>query len=195
MITRPPIVVGIVLLSISSEASAHPVFGITGFAGGLLHPLVVPAHVMAAVALGILVGRQPSGRMLAMIYALALVAGLGAIALAYVPTLAEQALLLLAAIGGMLVAWGRRLPLIVVAPLAVAAGLAIGLDSPPEAISIAEANLTLIGTALSGTTFLAVLALIVARLRHDWQRIGMQIAGSWIAASAIIVLALRLAAD
>ena len=31
-------------------------------------------------------------------------------------------------------------------------------------------------------------------LRRDWQRIGARIVGSWIAASAILVLALRVAA-
>jgi hypothetical protein len=34
---------------------------------------------------------------------------------------------------------------------------------------------------------------LTARSRRDWQRIGVRIAGSWIAASAILVLALRLA--
>jgi hypothetical protein len=35
------------------------------------------------------------------------------------------------------------------------------------------------------------LAWPVSRLRRHWQRIGIRIAGSWIAASAILVLALR----
>jgi hypothetical protein len=33
----------------------------------------------------------------------------------------------------------------------------------------------------------------VSRLRRDWQRIGLRIAGSWISASAVMVLALRFA--
>jgi urease accessory protein len=193
MIARAWILLGAVLLLMAGEASAHPVFGITGVRGGLLHPLVVPSHVMSAMALAILIGRQPLGQAMVAVYALGLVAGLCAIAAAYVPTLAGEALLLLAAIAGLLVAWGRPLPWVVVALLAAAAGLAIGLDSPPEAVSIAEANLTLIGTALSGTAFLAVLALLASRLRRDWQRIGLRIAGSWISASAVMVLALRFA--
>jgi urease accessory protein len=193
MIARAWILVGAVLLLMAGEASAHPVFGITGVRGGLLHPLVVPSHVVSAIALAILIGRQPLGQAMVAVYALGLVAGLCAIAAAYVPTLAEEVLLLLAAIAGLLVAWGRPLPRVIVALLAAAAGLTIGLDSPPEAVSIAEANLTLIGTALSGTAFLAVLALLASRLRRDWQRIGLRIAGSWISASAVMVLALRFA--
>jgi urease accessory protein len=193
MIARAWILVGAVLLSMADEAAAHPVFGITGVRGGLLHPLVVPSHVMAAIASAILIGRQPLGRAMVAVYALGLVAGLGAIAAAYVPALAEEALLVLAAVAGLLVAWGRPLPWPVLAVLTIATGLAHGLDSPPEAISVAEANLTLIGTALNGTAFLALVAWLASRLRYDWQRIGMRIVGSWISASAIMVLALRFA--
>ena len=40
-------------------ALAHPApFGVPGFFGGLLHPAFVPAHLMAALGLGILVGQQ-----------------------------------------------------------------------------------------------------------------------------------------
>jgi hypothetical protein len=40
---------------------------------------------------------------------------------------------------------------------------------------------------------IAAIAFISAALPAFWQRIGIRIAGSWIAASAILVLALRLA--
>jgi urease accessory protein len=40
---------------------------------------------------------------------------------------------------------------------------------------------------------LAVAAALTAYCRRDWQRIAVRVAGSWIAASAILVLALRLA--
>lgn len=193
MTARRWILAGIVLLSMAGEAAAHPVFGIGGVWGGLLHPLVVPSHVMAAIASAILIGRQPLGRAMVAVYALGLVAALDAIAAAYVPALAEEALLVLAATAGLLAAWSRPLPLGFVAVLAAATGLAVGLDSPPEAISIAEANLTLVATALSGIAFLAVMALLASRLRYDWQRIGMRIVGSWISASAIMVLAVRFA--
>ena len=59
-------------------------------------------------------------------------------------------------------------------------------------LRIREANLTLVGTAFGAVLLLLALLQGTARLRHHWQRIGARIAGSWIAAIAILVLALRL---
>jgi urease accessory protein len=50
----------------------------------------------------------------------------------------------------------------------------------------------LLGTALGAVLLLLVLLQGTLRLRQHWQRIGARIAGSWIAATAILVLALRL---
>jgi hypothetical protein len=73
----------------------------------------------------------------------------------------------------------------------VIAGLALGLDSPPQAISIADATTALIGTGLAACLALAIVVTVTSRLTRGWQRIGPRILGSWIAASAILVLALR----
>ena len=185
----------IAFLAMTDAAAAHPVYpGIGGFPGGLLHPLLVPTHLIALVALGLLIGLQPRwGWAVLAVYGTAIVAGLGAIALGTVPTLAEEALLTLAAVSGLLVALARPLPGAVGGVLAAATGLALALDSPPDAIILREANLTLLGTALGASTMLAAVVQLASRLRRDWQRIGVRIAGSWIAASAILVLALRFA--
>jgi urease accessory protein len=183
-----------VLFATPETASAHAVFNVTGFSGGLLHALVVPSHVLAIVALALLIGQQGWGRGVMAAYVVAVLAGLGAIAAAIVPTLAEQALLLFAMTAGFLVALARPLPPALGALLATAIGLALALDSPPEAITLREANLALIGTALGAAIVLLALVQGTSRLRRDWQRIGARIVGSWIAASAILVLALRVAA-
>jgi len=187
-----------VLLAVPGTASAHAVFGVTGFFGGLLHALVVLSHVLAIMALALLIGQQGWGHgwrhgALAA-YVVAVFAGLGAIALAIVPTLAEQALLVFAMMAGLLAALARPLPPALGALLAAAVGLSLALDSPPEAITLREANLALVGTALGAAIVLLVLVQGTSRLRRDWQRIGARIVGSWIAASAILVLALRVAA-
>jgi urease accessory protein len=186
----------VVLLAPASEAQAHPVFqGLPGFYGGLLHPLFVPVHLMAIAALGLLVGQQAPrwGRGAPIVYVVGLVVGLRAIALAYVPVLTEEALLVLAAGAGLLLALARPLPQVMGLLLAAAAGLAVALDSPPDAVSIAEANITLLGTGFGATVLLLAAAEVSARLTLHWQRIAARILGSWIAASAILVLALRLA--
>jgi hypothetical protein len=80
--------------------------------------------------------------------------------------------------------------------LAAVAGMALGLDSPPEAISIAVATTMLIGTALGASLALALVvagASYVGAQKWAAPRIGMRVLGSWIAASALLVLALRFA--
>lgn len=182
----------VAFVATGAPASAHPVFGVTGFAGGLLHPLVVPAHLLAIVALALLIGQQSRGHGAVIVCAAAIVAGLGAIALAYVPTLAEQGVLAVAASAGLLVALGRPLPRPVGTLLAGAGGLALALDSPPEAISLRDAHLSLLGTAIGAMIALLALLQVTTRLARGWQRIGARIVGSWIAASAVLALALRL---
>ena len=159
---------------------------------GLLHPLVVPAHVAAIAALALLIGQQGWRRSVPVAFAVAVLIGLGAIAMAYVPRFTEETLLALTAITGLLVALARSLPQGLGVLLAAATGLSLALDSPPEALALMQANLTLFGTALGAVLLLLALLQATARLRQHWQRVGARIAGSWITASAILVLALRL---
>jgi hypothetical protein len=72
-------------------------------------------------------------------------------------------------------------------------GVALELDSVPQEISTQATLLTLAGTTITALSIPALLAVLTAYLRRDWQRLGVRVAGSWIAASAILVLALRLA--
>ena len=184
--------VAVAFVATAAPASAHPVFGVTGFAGGLLHALLVPAHLIAVVALALWIGQQGRGHGAVIAYAAAIIAGLGAIALAYVPTRAEEGVLAVAASAGLLVALARPLPRSLGVLLAGATGLALALDSPPETISLRDANLALLGTAIGAVIVLLALLQVTTRLTRAWQRIGARILGSWIAASAILVLALRL---
>jgi hydrogenase/urease accessory protein HupE len=167
----------------------------SSFLGGLLHPLAVPAHALALLALGLLIGQQGDRLMPQAAFVAGLVAGLIALALAVGATSAADVLLADAALTGLLVALGRPLPTFVSAPLAATAGIALGLDSPPEVISISAATVMLIGTGLGASLALAIVAAGASRLTRAWQRIGTRILGSWIAASAILVLALRYARE
>jgi urease accessory protein len=159
---------------------------------GLLHPLVVPAHVLAIVALALLIGQQGWRRSVPIAYGVAVLLGLGAIAMAYVPKFSEEAPRARAAHTGLLVALARPLTQGLGVLVAAAIGLSLALDSPPEVLSLKEANLTLFGTALGAALLLLALIQGTSRLRHHWQRIGARILGSWIAAIAILVLALLL---
>jgi hydrogenase/urease accessory protein HupE len=172
-----------------------PIEGLRGFYGGLLHPLLTPTHGLALLGLGLLIGQQPAGRrrLPLLLFALGLAASLVALALAVGETAAGDVLLMAVAISGALVAAAFRLPLLVVGPLAAVMGAAIGLDSPPDVVSIQEAVVMLIGTGLGGSIALALVIEGAARMARDWQQIGVRVLGSWTAASALLAIAVRFA--
>lgn len=166
----------------------------SAFAGGVLNPLTIPAHLLTLVGVGLLIGAQPGGRLItALCFAAGLAAGLAAIAHAVGSTPALDVLLILSAISGALVALAITPPHALTAIIAAIAGVALGLDSPPQAISLADATTALIGTWLSAVLAFVCVVVTAAHLTRDWPRIGLRIVGSWIAASAILVLALRFA--
>ena len=162
------------------------------FAEGALNPILLPDQALALVALGLFIGRQQQGRgVTLLVFAAAVAAGLFAIALAVGPTPARNVLLAVAAIVGLLVAAGWAPPPLGW-PLAAIAGVALGLDSPPQAITLAQANAALIGTALGACGLLLGVALCAGLAKQWWQQVGVRVLGSWIAASAILVLAVML---
>jgi urease accessory protein len=162
------------------------------FAGGLLNPLTIPAHLLAWLSLGLLIGSQAGGRPIpALCFAAGLAGGLVAIARAVGLTPALDVLLIVSAACGALVAAAIALPPIILAIIAAIAGVALGLDSPPRVISLADAAVALVGTWIAASLALAIAMTVTSRLTQRWQRIGLRIVGSWIAASAMLVLALR----
>jgi urease accessory protein len=154
--------------------------------------LLLPMHLMVMLALGLLIGQQGWGRAVLAAYVASVLIGLGAIALAYVPGLAQEGLLAATAVAGLLLALARPWPAYIGVALAAAAGLSLALDSPPQALSLRDADLALAGTAAGASVTVWAVAEFSARLRHHWQRLGARIVGSWMAASAVLVLALRL---
>jgi urease accessory protein len=166
-----------------------------GFYGGLLHPVLTPTHALGLLGLGLLIGQHPARKRVVSLtlFALALAAGLIALALAVGETAAGTVLLAGIAASGALVAAAFRLPLLVLGALAAAMGAAIGLDSPPEVISYEKAIAMLIGTGLGATIGLGLVIVGTARMARDWQRIGVRVLGSWTAASALLAIAVRLA--
>ena len=181
------------LPSTATPAHAHDVIGVGGFYGGLLHPLLVPAHIMALVALGLLMGQQAPDRhaLLALLTA-ALVAGIVVIVLAFAADNPDYAVLAVAALAGIAVAAGRPLPVALTGPIVLVAGVAVALDSVPQEISMPATFLALVATAIMAVIVTALAAAIATRLARGWPAIAVRVAGSWIAASAILVLALRL---
>ena len=183
------------VLACCDPASAQTIDWLGGFYGGLLHPVRTPTHGLALLGLGLLLGQQPADRrrLPQLLFGLALAGGLLGLALAVGETPAGDVLLVGAALSGALVAAAFRLPRLVLGPLALATGAAIGLDSPPEVISVQEGVVMLIGTGLGATLALALVVTAAARMARDWQRIAVRVLGSWTAASALLALAVRFA--
>jgi urease accessory protein len=176
-------------------AFAHPVAAnVGGVLGGALHPLLVTEHSLAILGLGLLIGQQTEwARPAPFTFIVVLAPGLLILTLGVAIPFAGIVVLLCALVAGVLVALARPLPEALGCVLAGLAGLAIALDSPPQVVSVREANLMLIGTGFGATILLIVVVEVSARLRPSWTRIGARVFGSWIAASAILLLALPFA--
>jgi urease accessory protein len=164
----------------------------SAFAGGLVQPVMSPAHLLALMALGLCIGQHGAGRRAVLAaFAVGLAGGLLAIAYAARPTFALDALLVATMVAGAAAAVARPLPALVSVPLAAIMGAALGLDSPPQAISLTSAHLTLAGTGLGAWLLLALVS-AGATLLDGALRVAPRVLGSWAAASAMLVLALRL---
>jgi hydrogenase/urease accessory protein HupE len=163
------------------------------FVSGLLQPLLVPAHALALLAAALLIGQQQRRLVPSLVFVVALAAGLAALTQGVAQPAALDVLLATAALAGCLVALAVALPTLLSALLAAIIGIALGLDSPPQAISLSAATATLIGTGIGASVALVLIVTITGWLTRGRQRIGVRILGSWIAASAILVLALRYA--
>jgi urease accessory protein len=103
------------------------------------------------------------------------------------------ALLALSLIVGGAVALAFALPPFAMGLLAAAIGATIALDSPPDAITVREAILMQLGMFFGATVFFWGVIEAASLLRRPWQQIGIRVLGSWIAASALLGLALRFA--
>jgi urease accessory protein len=166
----------------------------TAFLGGVMQ-FFIPSHLLAVVALGLLAGQQaprfPSAALAAL--AIGLTAGSIMVASAIRENPASLGLLMLATTAAGFVVLAYAVSDWLVGIMAFATGSALALNAPPHEITIVSAVASQAGLAAAAMVTLALAILPAMLARRPWQRIGVRIAGSWIAASAILVLALRLA--
>jgi urease accessory protein len=165
---------------------------LSAYIGGFLHPLAMPAHVLALAGLAAIAGRI-GGFTPIIPFSIGVAIGLGALAWGVGETPASDVLLAGAVLCGLLLASGAAATVLrgVGAPLALACGAALGLDSPPEAIRLGEAFAAVTGTACGAVAALALTALAATAIAPWRHGIALRVAGSWIAAIAILALAVR----
>lgn len=168
---------------------------ISFFWQGCLHPFLVPAHLMVLLALGLLLGQQVR---------LSLRLGLGLFVLSVLLALVltrllpriqygELILLFLALVLGLLVILKRQLPLGLVLSLSFSAAMLLGLDSRVPFLPGLEASkiyLHLLGTGISLSFILILLASLSFYLNKLMAGIAVRIIGAWITAGSLMVLAL-----
>lgn len=195
-LAAPALAAALSLLPAAARAhSAIP--GAGDFYEGLLHPLIVPAHVLVLLGLGLWLGQREAARAQRALPAFAVLLLLGlalsgfAAASEPLPRLLGPALLVLALAAGIAVAAAAHLPGLASAGLAAASALVLGLDSPAEAEGLRAQAISLAGTWIGVHLALLNVAGLTALAKRRWQRLGVRILGSWTAASALMVLALE----
>ncbi len=185
------------LLLLPGAAWAHsPIKGLGDLGNGILHPLFVPAHLLLVIALGLLLGQQGVRANIVAVWAYLCGLMVGLImawqgGVLKDVGLQELAVLATAVVVALWVVIAVPLPRWVLAVLGGWAGMILGLDSLQAELVGRARVAALFGSGVSLYLLLLYPMALAERLGHrHWQRVGVRVIASWIAASALLVLAL-----
>lgn len=193
---RPIAMACLALLAWPSHGFAHsPIEGLGRFYGHLLHPVTVLPHFLLLTAVALTLGQQGRGkaRAGAIALGLAFAGGLAAATAGASGSVSESMLLLGALVVGSAVILDRHMPAAAAVTVAAAAGLAIGLDSATAATGIRDKALGIVGVTTGVMYLTIVIAGFTISFEKHWQRIAVRVAGSWIFAVSMLVLAQTIA--
>ena len=190
---RPALFVIIIAgLVLPSAVQAHLVnSGLGPFYDGSLHLLLSPGDLLGVIAIALLAGLQgpKTGRLVTMIlpvcWLLAGLVGMQLPAMLDLPWLTMLAFAIL----GLLVAADVKLPPAAVALLAALYGLLQGLQNGSALASIGADLTALFGIVMTSLVIALLLAAAVVLLHAPWARILIRVAGSWLAAVGMMMLA------
>lgn len=178
-----------VLCALPAEAHLNTT-GMGPFYDGLIHFLMSPEDIIPVLALALLAGLRGAnyGRRalftLPVAWFLSGLAGLSAVSSAPHPFIAAAWFLLL---GGLLAADAKvsmRLTTALAALLGVYHGYLNGIGMG----QFDTAAVALLGLGFAVFVLIALVAAFVVQLRVHWARIAVRVAGSWIAASGLLML-------
>jgi hypothetical protein len=177
--------------AVATPAHAHLVeTGFGAFYDGIVHVVVTPADLLVVVALALLAGQGGARVARYAVFALPGAWLIGGLIGARWPVAAALPLLTMLsfAVAGALVALNARVRDRGVTALAIAAGMLHGLVNGATMTPTGVGGLAL-GGAVSAIFFLtAILAAEVTALPAGWPRIVVRVAGSWIAATGLLML-------
>ena len=188
---RPVFLLGLFFLA-AGDAAGHVVAPGTPLSAALHHPAFVPIHALAFIGAGLWAGQQ-SGRTgwiwIAALFA-SVVLGIALGKLMWLPSWRSPALFVGIVVLGLAAALSWRPPVLLGVAVLGVAGLYQGVvGSIPEFMG---------GSGHSAPPDIAVAALVLSVLarelsaraqRAGWARIVVRVAGSWIAATGILLTA------
>jgi urease accessory protein len=183
------IVLTAVLAGSTASARAHsPVPGIGDFYSGMLHPFLVPAQLLALVALGLMVGQYAprSARYALPAFVLVLLAAL----FFPLPVLPELNLPYIALACGIFAVLALDSGAIGPAVFAALTAMVIGGNVRADFAFFEPSWLAFSGTALSIVLILILCSGLAAVLRKPWKGIAVRVLGSWISAVSLMLIAL-----
>lgn len=186
----------LLLIAAAGPASAHsPVKGIGIFYNGMLHPYLIPGHLLVLLALGLMIGQHAPGssRFALPTFLAAFVASATLASSLPMVILPETILFVVSLLAGMMVAASLAPGIVLPILLTVAAGIVLGLNSGTEGVPSGQAGVELAGTvvgAFLGILYAGGLSAWLSRFR-SWPPIAVRVFGSWISACALLVLVLE----
>ena len=185
----PKLIVALAVV-VATPAHAHLVeTGFGAFYDGIAHVAVTPSDLLVVVALALLAGQGGTRAARYAVFALPVAWLVGGLIGARWPSAATLPLLttLSFAIAGALVALNARMRDIGVTVLAIVAGGLHGFVNGATMTQMGVGGLAL-GGAVSAIFFLtAILSAEVTALPAGWPRIAVRVAGSWIAATGLLM--------
>jgi len=174
----------------ASHAEAHLVTtGLGPLYDGMGHLLLSPEEWATVGALALLAGLSgaAAGRLVLFVLPLSwLVGGTIGFLIHAQPPVAIAAIVLM--LTGGLIAADFRLIRPVVGSIGAAIGLFHGYLNGVALVPAGEAALPLLGAALVIFVLVALVAAVVASVKLTWQRIAVRVAGSWIAATGLLLV-------
>jgi urease accessory protein len=174
-----------------------PIDGLNTFLDGLLHPLFVSSHLLLLVATGLYYGQQGIRECLPAIK-LFVVSTLAGLAVSWFSIAGGTEILILgeALIVGLLVATRPNLKPYWSLIIGTVSGLSLGLDTTQPGLTVAQRLISLCGSFLGLAVLLFHTTAFADWFRTRlWQRTAVRIIGSWVSASALLVLALSLSVN
>jgi hypothetical protein len=154
-----------------------------------------PTNLLALVALGLLLGQDVKRFPFTMVATFAFGIAVASVLIAAAVRAQDTVpiwLLAVAALAGIAVAIAQPVPRVAKTMAASLTGGVLALNSPPQAITIPSAITVQVGTGVAALVVLALVIVVAMATKRPWHAIALRIVASWIAASAILVLALRL---